>query len=113
MLIKNEKNKQIAMDLKAQSIFVHTLVNAIFTYMLSMKDKKQTINNKIGVLAHIKAYYGCYETSKNGSLHMYSLLWLNDSSYPNTLVQMLFNNEGFQKHMINYLNNIITRSIKQ
>jgi hypothetical protein len=40
MLTKNEKNKQIAMNPKAQAIFVHKLVYAIFTYMLQVKDKK-------------------------------------------------------------------------
>jgi hypothetical protein len=59
------------------------------------------------VFGHIKAYYKCYETTKNGSLHIHSLLWFNDSSDPNTLVHMLCDNEGFQKHMIDYLNNII------
>jgi hypothetical protein len=34
MLTKNEKSKQIAMNPKAQTIFVHTLVDAIFRYML-------------------------------------------------------------------------------
>jgi hypothetical protein len=81
--------------------------------MLQVKDKKQIINNKIGVLAHIKAYYECYEIIENGSLHIYSLLWLNGSPNPDTTVQMLCDNEGFQKHMIDYLNNIITRDIKQ
>jgi len=40
MLTKNGRSKQIAMNLKAQAIFVHTHVDAIFTYMLQMKDKK-------------------------------------------------------------------------
>jgi hypothetical protein len=43
MLTKNEKSKQIAMNLKAHAIFVHTLVDAIFTYMLQVNTK---INNK-------------------------------------------------------------------
>jgi hypothetical protein len=74
--------------------------------MLQVKDKKQIINNKIGVLVHIKAYYECYEIIENRSLHIYSLLWLNGSPNPDTTVQMLCDNEGFQKHMIDYLNNI-------
>jgi hypothetical protein len=73
------------MNSKAQAIFVHTLVDAIFTYMLQVKDKK-TKNKQIGVLGHIKTYYGCYETTKNGSMHIHSLLWFNNSHDPNTLV---------------------------
>ncbi len=65
------------------------------------------------MLNHIKAYYRCYETTKNGSLHIHSLLWLDDSLDPNTLVQMLCDNEGFRKHMIDYLNNIITKNMEQ
>jgi hypothetical protein len=38
MLIKNEQNKQIAMNPTTQAIFVHTLVDVNFTYMLQMKD---------------------------------------------------------------------------
>jgi hypothetical protein len=83
------------MNPKPQEIFVHTFVDAIFTYMLQVKDKKQTINNKIDVLTHIKTYYKCYETTKNGSLHIYSLLWFYDSLDLNTFVQMLCDNEGF------------------
>jgi len=30
------------MNPKAQAIFVHTFVDAIFTYILQMKDKNQT-----------------------------------------------------------------------
>jgi hypothetical protein len=62
------------------------------------------------VFSHIKAYYGCSETTKNG---IHSLLWLNDSLDPNTLVPMLCDNEGFRKHMIDYLNNIITKNMEQ
>ncbi len=62
---------------------------------------------------HIKAYYGCYRIAKIRSLHVHSLLWLNDSPDPNTRVHMLYDNEGFKKHMIDYLNNIIVRDIEQ
>jgi len=41
MLTKNDKSKQITMNLKAHAIFVHTLVDAIFTYMLQVKDKNK------------------------------------------------------------------------
>ncbi len=41
MLTKNEKSKQLAMNLKAHAIFVHTLVDATFTYMLQVKDKNK------------------------------------------------------------------------
>ncbi len=47
------------------------------------------------------------------NLHIHSLLWLNDSLDLNTLVHMLCDNESFQKHMIDYLNNIIIRDIEQ
>jgi hypothetical protein len=58
------------------------------------------------LFGQIKAYYGCYETIKNGSLHIHTLLWLNNSPYPNTLIQTLHDDESFQENMINYLNNI-------
>ncbi len=41
MLTKNEKNKQIAMNMKAHAIFVHILVYAISTYMLQVTDKNK------------------------------------------------------------------------
>jgi len=59
------------------------------------------------VFGQIKAYYGCYETTKNDSLHIRTLLWLNNSPYPNTLIQTLRDDESFQENIINYLN-IIT-----
>jgi hypothetical protein len=65
------------------------------------------------VFGHIKIYYKCYETTKNGSLHIHSLMWLNDSLDFNTLIHMLCDNEGFQKQMIDYLSNIISNNINQ
>jgi hypothetical protein len=66
------------------------------------------------VLGHSQVYCRCYEITKNGSLHIHSLLWLNDSPYLDILVHMICDNEGFRKHMIDYkLNNIIIRDIKQ
>jgi hypothetical protein len=41
---------------------------------MSERQKTFTINNKIGVLGHIKVYYGCYETTKNGSLHTFIVM---------------------------------------
>jgi hypothetical protein len=41
MLTKIERNKHIAMNLKAQTIFVHALVDAIFIVMLQVKDKNK------------------------------------------------------------------------
>jgi hypothetical protein len=49
--------------------FTHAIIDAIFKYILHMKTKKHSYeDNNIGVLRHIKVYYGCYETRKNGSL---------------------------------------------
>jgi hypothetical protein len=51
------------------------------------------------VFRHVKTYYGCYETAKNGSLHIHTLLWFNDSPYFNTLIQTLHDDENFlRKH---------------
>ncbi len=47
------------------------------------------------MLGHIKTYYGCYEIVKNGSLHIHTLLWLNDSPNLNTLIQTLLDDEFF------------------
>ncbi len=47
------------------------------------------------MLKHIKTYYGCYETVKNGSLHIHTLLWFNDSPDPNTLIQTLRDDDFF------------------
>ncbi len=49
------------------------------------------------MFGQIKSYYGCYETMKNGSLHIHTLLWLNNSPRPNKLIQTLHDNESFQK----------------
>jgi hypothetical protein len=98
---------------KAQAIFVYTIVNVIFKYMLQVKNTKDLSNNNFGVLGHIEAHYGCYETTKNGSLHIHTLLWLNDFLDPNTLIQTLLDDDIFQQNTINYLNEIITREINQ
>jgi len=64
--------------------------------MIQVKNTKQLINENTSVFGHIKAYYGCYETTKNGSLHIHTLLWLNNSPYPNTLIQTLRDDESFR-----------------
>jgi hypothetical protein len=44
MLEKNEKCKQVAINPKVQAIFVHTLINVLFKYMLQVKDSKIITN---------------------------------------------------------------------
>jgi hypothetical protein len=46
---------------KVQAIFVHTIVNVIFKYMLWVKNTKDLFDKNVGVPSHIKAHYGCYE----------------------------------------------------
>ncbi len=41
-------------NLKAQAIFVHAIVNVIFKYMLQVKNTKNLSNNNFGVLNDIK-----------------------------------------------------------
>jgi hypothetical protein len=64
---------------------------------ISKRLKKQLIYENIGVFGQIKGYYGCYETMKNGSLHIHTFLWFNNSPHPNTLIQTLHDNERFFK----------------
>jgi hypothetical protein len=52
--------------------------------MLHVENTKNLSNNNFGVLGHIKAHYGCYEITKDGSLHIHTLLWLNNFLDPNT-----------------------------
>ncbi len=61
------------------------------------KRLKKLINENIGVFGQIKSCYGCYETMKNGSLHMHTFLWFNNSPHPNTLIQTLNDNESFRE----------------
>jgi hypothetical protein len=75
--------------------------------MLHVENTKNLSNNNFGVLGHIKAHYGCYEITKDGSLHIHTLLWLNNFLDPNTPIQMLHDDKIFQQNMIN-LNDIIT-----
>jgi uncharacterized protein YvpB len=54
MLTKNERCKYAMINLKAQAIFVHAIVNVIFKYMLQVKNTKNLSNNNFGVLNDIK-----------------------------------------------------------
>jgi hypothetical protein len=76
--------------------------------MLQVKNTKDLFDNNFDVLGHIKAHHGCCETAKNGSLHIHTLLWLNDFPDPNTLIQTLHGDDFFRQNVINYLNDIIT-----
>jgi hypothetical protein len=68
-------------------------------------------NTNASVFDHIKTYYKCYEIAKNGSLHIHTLLLFKDSPYPNTLIQLLHDDDEFRENIINYLNDIIIRNI--
>jgi hypothetical protein len=62
---------------KAQAIFVHTIVNVIFKYMLQVKNTKDLFDKNVGVPSHIEIHYGCYETTKviaYISTHYYGLM---------------------------------------
>ncbi len=77
MLTKNEWCKYVVINPKFQAIFVHTIINVIFKYMLQEKNTKELFNNNFGVIGHIKAHYGCYETTKMVayiSTHYYGLM---------------------------------------
>jgi hypothetical protein len=50
MLTKNERCNYEIINPKAQVIFVHTIVNVIFKYMLYVKNTKDLFNNNVGVL---------------------------------------------------------------
>ncbi len=49
------------MNPKVQAIFVHIITGVIFKYMLQVKDIKHIFDNNVGILGHMKVYYGCYE----------------------------------------------------
>jgi hypothetical protein len=73
---------------------MHTLVNVILKHAASLIFFKKS-NNNVGMFRHIKTYYRCYEIAKNGSLHIHTLLWFNDSPYLNTLIQTSHDDENF------------------
>jgi len=54
----------------------------------------------IGVFGHIKVHYGCYKTTKNGHLHIHTLLCFNNFPDPNTFIQALQDDEIFWQNMI-------------
>jgi len=95
ILTRNERCKYVAINPKVQAIFVHTILNPIFKYMLQVKNTNNLSNNNFGVFSHIKVYYGCYETIKNGNLCIHTLLWLNDYPNPKTLIQTLHDDKIF------------------
>ncbi len=57
-----------------------------------MKSKKKIC----GILGHIQTYYGCYETTLNGSLHIHILLWNANAPNSNELLQKFKNDEQFK-----------------
>jgi len=75
MLNKNEQCNQEIMNPKVQAIFVHTIIGVIFKYMFQVKEIKHLFDNNVGILGHMKAYYGCYEWEKKWQLtHPYIIM---------------------------------------
>jgi hypothetical protein len=102
-----------AMNPKAQVQFVQALVHATYTYLLCAKTTFNKENNDCGILGNVQTYYGCYEIAKNGMLHIHALLWLTNALDPNELVQQLKNDETFKHSLLNYLDDIIVRTLIQ
>ncbi len=87
-------------------------MDVTFTYLLCVKKKTHEIEkNKHGILGNIQAYYGCYETTLNGSLHKHTLLWNANPPSPNELVIFLKNDKQLKNDLLKYLDNIISRNI--
>jgi len=106
--------KLTIMNPKAQAIFAHILVDAIFIYLLCVNKKPNEINfkNNCEILENIvQTYYGCHEKTLNGSLCMHILLWNANAPNPNELVKKLRDNEQFQNGLLKYLDNIISQNI--
>jgi hypothetical protein len=99
MLTTDEQCKEITMNPKAQVVFLHLqLLTPFLNTCYMWKQKHSYEDNNIGVLCHIKVYYGCYKIRKNGSLCIHTnLLWLKDTSNPNTFMQTLHHDEKIQE----------------
>jgi hypothetical protein len=111
--LPNSKDHSIlaTMNPKAQVQFVQALVHATYTYLFCAKTTFNKKNNNCGILGNVQTYYGCYETAKNGMLHIHALLWLTNAIDPNELVQWLKNDETFKHGLLNYLDDIIVRTL--
>jgi hypothetical protein len=59
----------------------------LLIYYVLIKKTCEIEKINCGILGHIQTYYGYYETTLNGSLHIHVLLWNVNAPNPNELVQ--------------------------
>jgi hypothetical protein len=91
------------MNPKIEVIFVHTIIGVIFKYMLQVKDIKHLFDNNVGILSHMKTYYGCYEWKKKWQVTYAYIIMPKQFFDPNTFIQTSHDNNKVWNKIIKYL----------
>jgi len=78
---------------------------------ISFKTRKSKKDG--GILGHVEAFYGGVENTEHGRLHAHFEIWMAGALNPTEIHQHLNTEEDFDKHLFEYLENIIKHDLPQ
>jgi len=71
--------RNVANDPYAASKYFFFIINTVLCTLFGITAKRNRIFTTMGLLGHLKAYFGVVEAQGQGTLHLHMLLWLEDT----------------------------------
>jgi hypothetical protein len=75
----NGRAKNIAADPYAAAKFFHFIVGVIFETLSGIQVTSFQVKNRVGIFGRVSAYFGAVESQGRGTLHLHTLLWLDNA----------------------------------
>ncbi|KAG1764658.1 hypothetical protein EDD22DRAFT_1042520 [Suillus occidentalis] len=98
----NRRACNIARDPFAATKYFFFIINAVLTHLFQVNATTQRVNSGMGMLGHIKGYFGVVEAQGRGTLHVHMMIWLRHT--PNTVnMHKLLQDEEFRARVQLYI----------
>jgi hypothetical protein len=98
----NQRARNIARDPFAATKYFFFIINTILTHLFQVNATTQHVNSEMGMLGHIKGYFGVVEAQGRGTLHVHMMIWLQHT--PNTVnMHKLLQDEEFHARVQLYI----------
>ena len=104
---------RIAQDPVAAADFFQICIDQMMEHLFGWDFKTRTSKKDGGILGHVEAFYGGVENTERGRLHAHFEIWMAGALNPADVHQRLKSEEGFDKHLFTYLENIIKHDLPE
>jgi hypothetical protein len=99
---KNRRSHNIASDPFAAARFFNFIITLMLECLFGIKSTPSRIYSTMGLLGHIRAYFGTVECQGRGTLHLHMLVWLANAPSPEQMKELLRTPE-FRDKVSSYL----------